>query len=80
MAREAAEGYETNLVREPIESQTPAGAATLLLCRLQLSGVIGDENATTEVITLPDSALGTKLFWHLRIELMSRSREAGSRG
>lgn len=34
------------------------------------TGVTGDENAGTEVITLTDPIGGTKLFWRLRIELV----------
>ena len=34
------------------------------------TGVTGDENAGTEVITLTDPIAGTKLFWRLRIELV----------
>jgi hypothetical protein len=36
----------------------------------ELFSITGDENATTKVITLTDPALGTKLFWRLRIELV----------
>lgn len=32
------------------------------------TGVTGDENATTEVITLTDPAPGTKVFWRLQIQ------------